>query len=342
MNWIEQKLLGLFVKTNGLLSKPLLGGIAHIFMLHRVLPEAKRNEFILNKDLAISTSFLELTIQDLKQKGYQFISLDELYQILQSGKKPARPCICITLDDGYRDNVTYALPIFQKHQVPFTVYVTNCFPNQEANLWWFWLENILIKSETITFQEEVMIIETQAQKQLVFDKIRGEIKNMTLDQINNISKSFFSKDKKDIVQETLDIALTWDELALLKKERLATIGAHTMNHLSLANQSFEDMVYQISQSKIELEEKLSIKIKHLCYPYGGLEDAGKREYAITKKLGFHTATLNHPGNVFLQHKNNSWTLPRYALGDFVSQERLSHSLNGIRHFAVNGWERVIK
>lgn len=118
MNWLEQKILGLFVKTKGKISKPILAGKGLIFMLHRVLPEAERDLFMLNKDLAISPEKLEEYILFFKHKGYKFISLDELSDWLDGKIKFNSKFICLTFDDGYKDNLIHGLPILQKHQVP--------------------------------------------------------------------------------------------------------------------------------------------------------------------------------------------------------------------------------
>jgi len=132
---LKQKTLGLFVKTGGTLSRRLHGGIAHIFMLHRVLPSNESEQFTFNKGLVITPETLRKHIRFFKSRGYRFISLDELATILETKKTINEKYICLTLDDGYRDNFTYGLPVFEAEQVPVTVYVTNCFPNETALLW---------------------------------------------------------------------------------------------------------------------------------------------------------------------------------------------------------------
>ena len=338
---MNQKILALFVKTNGTLSQKLFGGFAHIFMLHRVLPEEQKKKYSFNKDLAITPDFLEQNIIKLKQKGYQFISLDELHTMLQSGKKPKQRYICITLDDGYRDNVTYGLPIFKKHDVPFTIYVTNCFPNKTAHFWWYWLEEKIQNEEEIVWEGKTYVTQTEDQQRTAYNAIREAIKNASQAKRTEYVEHFFGKTKKEIEHASNELALTWEELNALKNEPLATIGAHTMHHLSLAHQTNEEMMFEVKQSKTELEDKLQIKIEHFAYPYGSLLDANKREFEFVKKIGFKTATLNHPGNVFMQSIATLEKLPRYPLGNSTTEERLIHSLNGIRHYAVNGWRKTI-
>ncbi len=64
-------------------------------------------------------------LRTLKEKGYHFISLEELVQALQTrtpfpaDQKP----LAITLDDGYRDAYTYAYPIAQKYDIPLNIAV---------------------------------------------------------------------------------------------------------------------------------------------------------------------------------------------------------------------------
>lgn len=335
-NWLHQKTLGLFVKTNGLISQPLFGGIGLIFMLHRVLPEEQKKQYTINQDLAITPEILEQIIIKLKQKGYQFISLDELHAIIQSVKMPKQKCICITLDDGYRDNVTYGIPIFKKYNVPFTIYVTNCFPNKTAHFWWYWLEEKVQNEAVIVWEGRTYVTQTQDQQRVAYNAIRESIKNASQAEREKYAEDYFGKTKNEIERSANELALSWEELNELKKEPLATIGAHTIHHLSLAHQTNEEMMFEVKQSKTELENKLKIKIEHFAYPYGSSNDANQREFDWIKQLGFKTATLNHPGNIFLSNKKALTSLARYPLGNSTTDEKLDQYLNGIRHFAENG------
>ena len=51
--------------------------------------------------MKVTPEFLERFIIDLKSNGYEFISLDNLYDILIKEKKQKKKII-ITLDDGYK------------------------------------------------------------------------------------------------------------------------------------------------------------------------------------------------------------------------------------------------
>jgi len=89
-------------------------------MLHRVTSQPNTEPSLRPYD--ITPSFLESCVVDKLRKGYRFVSMDDIYDVLHTHTKANR-LICVTLDDGYKDNYTEALPVFQKYNIPFTIYV---------------------------------------------------------------------------------------------------------------------------------------------------------------------------------------------------------------------------
>lgn len=342
MGFLKDKTLGFFIKTGGIFSQYLFGGKVHIFMLHRVLPENLRTEYHYNRDLAITPDKLEAYIIRLKKEKYQFISLDELYELIRNNRWRKKKYICFTLDDGYRDNITYGLPIFEKHQVPFAIYVTNCFPNGTAHLWWYWLEKKIKENNEVSYDNRVFETKNEIQKLSVYNILSSEIRKFNIEQRNNLLKTFFNKSDTEIRSESYELSLNWGELREIINHPLITIGAHTLNHYALSRLEHNEMEDEIISGKSEMESKLGIKIEHFAYPYGSLKDANNREFDCVKKLGFKTAVLNHPGNIFNSSKNATEKLPRYPLGNNTSRERFEQYLNGIQHFSTNHWNKIPK
>ena len=60
-----------------------------------------------------------------------------------------RRFVCLTFDDGYRDNLQHALPILRRHGAPFTLYVPTSFPDRAGELWWLTLEAVIAKRSRI-------------------------------------------------------------------------------------------------------------------------------------------------------------------------------------------------
>src|SRR5690606_1247853 len=113
-------LLALHASGAARLAPASLAGVGVIFMLHRVR-EPDDTDFAPNRLLEITPGFLEETIGLVRELGYACLSLDEAVTRLIDGDCSERFAV-FTLDDGYRDNLTIALPVFERHNVPFTVY----------------------------------------------------------------------------------------------------------------------------------------------------------------------------------------------------------------------------
>lgn len=104
-------------------THPIIG---EVWELHRVTPNRSHDKRYAPYD--ITPQRLESLIVDYQQRGYSFVSIDEIGTRLQTMTTwckaiRASKCIAITLDDGYRDNYEIAYPIFKKYNVPFCIYV---------------------------------------------------------------------------------------------------------------------------------------------------------------------------------------------------------------------------
>lgn len=98
-------------------------------MLHRVVE--RRSEKPEQRVLEVTPDWLEQKVIEYKQKGYAFISLDDL------SPHTTKRFVCVTLDDGYHDNYTLAYPLLKRLGVPFTVYVTTGYIDNHQEMWWY-------------------------------------------------------------------------------------------------------------------------------------------------------------------------------------------------------------
>ena len=289
-------------------------GFGTIYMLHRVCPHDPK-ALHPNENLKVSPEFLERFIIK-KRKKYDFISLDSLAEIINSGIKPERPFICFTLDDGYKDNLEYAAPIFEKYKVPYTIYVTACFPNRTAFLWWFILEDIILNNSSIKLSNGTTFsAKNKDEKEETFLAVRTVLlENSKTD----FKETFYSLLADYTQQNSFDLntyALSWEDITTLAVSPLCTIGAHTKNHAALSKLDKVSALEEIMQGKNELENKLGKPVVHFAYPYGSAAEVSEREYALAKKCGFKTAVLSYGGNFKRLHGCNLFALPRKMLTD---------------------------
>lgn len=110
--------------------------VGEIWMLHRVV-EQRSNE-PKQRELEVTPDWLEHKILEYKSKGYTFISINNLTTLnTQHSTLNTKKWVCLTFDDGYRDNYTLAYPMLKRLNVPFTVYVTTGFIDNQLPMWWY-------------------------------------------------------------------------------------------------------------------------------------------------------------------------------------------------------------
>jgi peptidoglycan/xylan/chitin deacetylase (PgdA/CDA1 family) len=344
LSWIEQKILGFFVKTNGLFSQPYFGGLGCAFMLHRIQHQEQRDQFPFNNGLSITPEKLEEHILYFKRKGFEFLSLTEVQQIIEQKIKPKKRFVVFTLDDGYEDNFTLGLPLFEKYQVPFAVYVTTGFTNKTAFPWWYLLENTLqvpgkltlTLNGTATHYEWNPLTNTES----MYHELAGLFKKYDTPQTRTYLRSLFDEKKIQCVFDKVVRPADWNMLNDIKTHPLVTLGAHTCNHFRLSGLDFQDAKTELLDSKKELEDRLGINIEHFAYPYGGLEDVSSKDIALAAQIGFKTAALNFPGAILADKKSHLMCLPRFPLGEKTNTHKLQENTRGITHFGTNGFKSI--
>lgn len=293
--------------------------LGYIFMLHRV-DEFETGHLWCNEHMKITPGFLDKTIASIKEK-YDIIHLSEVPQRLQQKNK--RKFVVFTMDDGYKDNFTKALPIFKKHEVPYTIFVTTDFPDRKAILWWYELEDLLLENEIITLSNGVTYpSHNYEEKCKTFLEIREEILKLNQLNLENELNNLFSNYKINWTSQCEKLCLSWDDIKELKNEPLVTIGAHTQHHYNLKQLKTEDDVKEeiISGSELLLK-KTGINSNVFAYPFGSPNEAGKREIRILSGLSFDCGCLSFGGGCTKKNSKNLFSLPRIMFKqDFSIQD----------------------
>lgn len=122
------------------LTHPLVG---EIWMLHRVVEHVSNVPE--QKELEVTVAWLEQKINEYQSKGYTFVSIDNLPEY---GR-----WVCLTFDDGYRDNYTLAYPMLKRLGVPFTVYVTSGFIDNQLSMWWYPNQQLGMSSDELQLMD---------------------------------------------------------------------------------------------------------------------------------------------------------------------------------------------
>ena len=301
------------------------GGAGAIFMGHSVV---KSQIDTIDGHLQISAWFLERVLQFYIANDIDIISLDDAIERLATNN--TRKFVCFTFDDGYRDNLTLALPLFKKYNKPFTVYITTAFLERRYDYWWGPVREAIRRHDEASFEiaGRRFTTSTLQQKTEAFQNVFQAITNGEMD-IEEANLFWRAKgiDNEQVLEAD---ALTPDELKTLSKDPLVEIGGHTDGHQRLARLSLDDARADILKNKTYLEGLTGKKVRHFAYPYGGANSCGEREFGLCRELGFRTATTTRWGGLFPDHLRHLTGLPRLRfLGTCASMGFMECQRNGL-------------
>lgn len=291
----------------------------YVFMLHRV-SDIDPNKLFPNENMKVSPAYLDNFIRQTKNR-FNIISISEIEKYLQTPQK--KKFIVFTMDDGYKDNFTEALPVFRKYNVPFTIFTAANFPEKNAVLWWYELEDLLLANDEIILSDgsKYKCI-TKSEKEQAFLDIRLKILALNQEDLANELNKMFCNYKIDWSARCDELCLSWEDLQELNKDPLVTIAAHTAHHFNLKALKSEDAVTEEIQKGLDLfNEKLGIKPSSFAYPFGSDNEVSLREVNVLEKMPFSAAFLAYGGAVKHNHlEKRKFALPRIMLTeDFESR-----------------------
>jgi len=296
--------------------RPWLGGVGSILTLHHVRPP-RAGEFQPNRLLEIAPAYLERVLARLRRTGTDIVTLDEARRRLLEADFRRR-FVCLTFDDGYRDNLRHAFPLLKKYDAPFTIYIPTSFPDRVGDLWWLTLEQVIARNNRVALvidgRNQSFDCSTTEQKYALFDHIYWWLRDFEEEEdMRSALRDLGVRYGIDTAEFCNELCMTWGELAELAADPLTTVGAHTVNHIMLKKATDEAVRTEMRMSAATIEAALGVKPHHFAYPIGDRTSAGPREFAIAAELGFTTGVTTRPGVLFPEHREHLMALPRLSL-----------------------------
>ncbi|MBR1192731.1 polysaccharide deacetylase family protein [Bradyrhizobium sp. AUGA SZCCT0160] len=271
-----------------------------------------------------SASLFEYSLNWLQREGWSIVGLDECLEQLARNDQSRRYAV-LTFDDGYRDNVSVALPILERHNAPFMMYVPTGAPTRTMNSWWLGLRKLFLANDTVTIDA--------LGRHFHCSDIRS--KTSALTEVSQWVHQDYRRSAMlapTFMENGISLAALNDEyfldereLGLLARHPLASIGGHTTSHAALATLDEPSARAELADNRGYLENLLQLPIRHLAYPYGGPTACGPREEDLAKEVGFQTAVTTRQGRLY-EHKLNEFALPRIG---FNSRSGFSARMSGI-------------
>jgi len=289
-----------------------------ILLYHGVAPKVEDGIYNYRKKFILPQQF-DAQIRYLK-KNYSVIELDKAVDALKN-KTPLPPYpLVITFDDGYKNNLTYAAPILEKHGVPATIFVVTNFIDKKIPLW-------VDKLEYVVGHGKNFVGKTYEEKTHIDDVLRNEYKNIpsiereerlnTLEEENGVSLLH--------AQTDLYTPCTWEDIATYKGKRIS-FGAHTENHPILTQLPLDEARTEIQNSLSVLKQHIPHVSSVFAYPNGQPTDFNEDIKKVAREAGFVAALSTISGaNTY---DTDMYALKRYTMDGTDSPISFTMKLTG--------------
>lgn len=273
----------------GRVADMMMGPRGCLFTFHRAIRGADWAKMP-NRDFYVNLDFLDQMLGYLKAAGWDVVTISEAARRTR-GKKPFKKFVNFSIDDCYRDTYEDLVPLFRKHGVPVTLFVTSGIPDNTLALADAGLEDALLAGP-VKLDGATIAPASDDERRALYARIAAKWDGA---EKADRYRAFASDNGIDIEAIHWKHAITWDMLEELVEDPLVEIGSHTINHRRISSLSVEDATLEMAGSRNRLEERLGIPVRHFAFPYGRSGDCGPRDFAIGIEAGYETIATTRKG-----------------------------------------------
>ena len=281
-------------------------------------------------------------------KRYDVVTLAEGARRLASGEG-SRSIAVLTMDDGYRDNLTHLVPVLKGVGVGATVYLESR-PLDERRANWthklFWcLEQMGPEPFVLRYTE---IARADKQGSIVLNQLvpHGQattyhIKRLLKYEVDPVERdraldALFLELGGDDRELTDALYMTWTDVRALAASGVE-IGGHTVSHPILSKLPRDAQAAEIQDCAASIERGLGRAPVSFAYPFGRSWDFDEHSVAAARAAGFTTATTTHAG--VQVRGGDPYRIPRVMIDEDAQLHRIAAEACGgyalLRRFGLD-------
>jgi peptidoglycan/xylan/chitin deacetylase (PgdA/CDA1 family) len=292
-------------------------------------------ETLPNRGFYLDLDFLDRFLSYLAVRGWEVVTMEEALRRSARGDHAGR-FINFSIDDCYRDTFEDVVPLFRRHGVPVTLFVTTGIPDGTLALWAAGLEDVLLHRDRVVLEDGVIDVPSSEAKMAAFHAIA---ESWDGPQAADRYAKFCALNDVDMEEMHWKHAVSWEMLESLRNDPLVEIGAHTLSHPRISSLSPTDAFAELQGSRQRLIERLGIPVRHFAFPYGRSGDCGPRDFDLARDAGFASAATTRKG--LMRNGQAPFELPRNTInGAHRSVATMELHLTGLTGAAARMIGRV--
>jgi peptidoglycan/xylan/chitin deacetylase (PgdA/CDA1 family) len=216
------------------------------------------------------------------KSAYRLVPIEALVDVYAGHTTSGNLCH-LTVDDGDRSFFNVMFPVLKKHKVHASLFVSPRVCAENANFWFQEIDgycpNELKRLAALTLKVPLASVNQYC--------VASIFKSMTIRQIEQVIRGY-QRSTNTARKKGRNMSVS--ELMEVDRSGVVSIGAHTIRHPILKNETDDICRWEIDSSVTELSELLGRQVRYFAYPNGmPAQDFTKREEAILKNRGIQLA-----------------------------------------------------
>ncbi len=250
---------------------------------------------------------------DYLRRNFEVLTLSQAFELRKAGVRPDRAAVTVSFDDGYVNNLTEALPIIEKYEVPVTFFVVGtCATEAGQRVLWPDVLACLgrkLKGRTISIAGDTYrdLREVRTGVPLL-DRLKHAQPAQRDDLLGTIMQEYDIASELGRIDEEAWRLMDPGQLERFAASPFVEIGSHGYGHYNLGMIPLEDAISDMSRSKAALESLINRPVRCIAYPDGsysaGVKDAAER-LGFERQLAVDLLLDNDPSDLRI--------LPRHGM-----------------------------
>jgi len=286
--------------------------VVSVITYHGVLPAGYKSDDAFLDNTLVTVESFRAQLRLLKEY-YNVIAPEQFLQWLRSREELPERSVVLSCDDGLLNHVTSMLPILLEEQLKCIFFVTGASLSQTPSMLWYTELYLMLMASS----EQADPITLQG---IVIPRLPANIEGRRsawlmllkpLSRIDAEQRGGFIEEAR----ERLGLPLSWksryledpplrERFHLLRLPELKelveagmTLGAHTLSHPALVEQSIDLARTEIAECRQALESAVGCPVWAIAYPFGDPASVSEREYKLARESGYECAFVNVGGGL---------------------------------------------
>ena len=274
-----------------------------VLLYHRVLPESVSARSHSSNAIIVTPTTFTRHLRVLR-RHFNFVSPFEFEEWWQGKRYFSKPPCLISFDDGWKDNLEYALPILRAANAPAIIFLPTDYIGTGRVFWQERLSGLLdilgrhpeLRSHPLVarltlddvFQQDALARSNQSRD------VARRFKTHTPEQIDSIVTEVADLVRTvtgPVEPASIDAYLNWQDVQTMLPENIH-FGSHAVTHRILTRLDTATLQNELSTSKQILERQLGKAVRMLAYPNGDHDETTCR---IAHESGYSLAFTTVPG-----------------------------------------------